>query len=118
MIKTENITIGEKTFIRTYSDSGMMIHGGSPEADYAEALDPIDTGRIYTETTHIIEAVTEDIDELKAKYADLVSKYNSAEAKAERLDRIKARIIELRDKATLPTTKAIYNAILELFNEE
>lgn len=118
MIKTENITIGEKTFIRTYSDSGMMIHGGSPEADYAEALDPAELGRTYTETKHIIEAVTEDIEELKAKYADVVSKYNSAEAKAERLDRIKARIIELRDKATLPTTKAIYNAILELFEED
>ena len=39
-------------------------------------------------------------------------------ARAERLDRIKSRIIELRDKATLPTTKAIYNAILELFEEE
>lgn len=47
-----------------------------------------------------------------------VLKYNSAEARAERLDRIKARIIELRDKATLQTTKAIYNAILQLFDEE
>ena len=39
-------------------------------------------------------------------------------ARAEKLDRIKAKIIELRDKATLPTTKAIYNAILQLFDEE
>ena len=39
-------------------------------------------------------------------------------AQAERLDRIKAKIIELRDKATLPTTKAIYNAILQLFEED
>ena len=39
-------------------------------------------------------------------------------ARAERLDRIKAKIIELRDKATLQTTKAIYNAILALFDEE
>ena len=38
-------------------------------------------------------------------------------ARAERLDRIKSRIIDLRDKATLQTTKAIYNAILELFEE-
>ena len=39
-------------------------------------------------------------------------------ARAERLDRIKARITELRDQATLQTTKAIYNAILELFEED
>lgn len=117
MIRTESITIGEQQFIRTYSDKGMMIHGGSPEADYAEALDLAELGRVYTETTHIIEVITEDIEELKEKYADVVSKYNTAEARAERLDRIKARITDLRDKATLPTTKAIYNAILELFDD-
>ena len=56
MIKTETITIGEKTFIRTYSDKGMMIHGGSPESDYAEALDPAGLGRTYTETDIPIES--------------------------------------------------------------
>lgn len=50
MIKQETITIGEKQFIRTYSDRGMMIHGGSPEGDYSEALDPAELGRTYTET--------------------------------------------------------------------
>lgn len=50
MVKTETITIGQKQFIRTYSDKGMMIHGGSPEADYSEALDPAELGRTYTET--------------------------------------------------------------------
>lgn len=118
MIKTENITISGKTFIRTYSDRGMMIHGGSPVADYAEALDPAELGREYTETTHIIEVITEDIEELKEKYAEVVSEYNSAEARAERLDRIKAKIEQLRDEARLATTKAIYNAILQLFEEE
>ena len=63
MIKTENVTIGGKQFIRTYSDKGMMIHGGSPEADYSEALDPAELGRTYTETTTPIEGETsaEDI---------------------------------------------------------
>lgn len=56
MIITETVTIGEKTFIRTYSDKGMMIHGGSPIADYAEALDPADLGRTYTETDIPIES--------------------------------------------------------------
>ena len=55
MIRTETITISGKTFIRTYSDKGMMIHGGSPEADYAEALDPAELGRTYTETDIPIE---------------------------------------------------------------
>ena len=55
MIKTKTITIGGKTFIRTYSDRGMMIHGGSPIADYAEALDPAALGRTYTETDIPIE---------------------------------------------------------------
>ena len=59
MIKTETITIGGKTFIRTYSDKGMMIHGGSPEADYAEALDPAELGRTYTETDIPIEGETD-----------------------------------------------------------
>lgn len=41
--------IGE-TMIRTYSNKGVMIHGGFPEADYSEAIDPISAGRTYTET--------------------------------------------------------------------
>lgn len=64
------------------------------------------------------ERITSDVDNLRELYATLKDKYNIAEARAERLERIKNRIIELRDKATLPTTKAIYNAILELFGEE
>lgn len=64
MIKTETITIGEKTFIRTYSDKGMMIHGGMPEADYAEALDPAELGRTYTETDIPIEEGESDAEEI------------------------------------------------------
>ena len=46
MIKTEIIG----NLIKTYSDLGMKIHGGMPEADYDEAYDPIDMGRTYIET--------------------------------------------------------------------
>lgn len=46
MIKTEIIG----NLIKTYSDIGMKIHGGVPEADYDETYDPIDSGRTYTET--------------------------------------------------------------------
>lgn len=50
-------------FIRTYSDSGMYIHGGYPEADYAEAIDPASMGRMYTETDRPIEDEPIDADE-------------------------------------------------------
>lgn len=55
MIKTETVTIGTTEFIHTYSDAGMMIHGGVPEADYSEAFDPADSGRTYTETDIPVE---------------------------------------------------------------
>lgn len=41
--------------VRTYSDAGFLIHGGFPEGDYAEAIDPIDMHREYTETDIPIE---------------------------------------------------------------
>lgn len=59
MIKTETITINDKQYTRTYSDAGMMIHGGSPEADYDEAIDPAELGRVYTETDIPIEGESE-----------------------------------------------------------
>ena len=55
MIVTENFEINGRQFIRTYSDSGMKIHGGSPEGDYDSADDPAELGRTYTETDIPIE---------------------------------------------------------------
>lgn len=55
MIKTEHITISGHDFVRSYSDSGFYIHGGMPEGDYAEAIDPAELGRTYTETNIPIE---------------------------------------------------------------
>ena len=72
MIKTETVTIGEKQFIRTYSDRGMKIHGGFPEADYDEAFDPIDSGRTYTETDIPIEGDPEDAEALLAMLEDVL----------------------------------------------
>ena len=42
--------------IRTYSDRGVMIHGGSPQANYVKVIDPINAGRTYTETNIPIPA--------------------------------------------------------------
>lgn len=50
-------------YIRTYSDQGVYIHGGFPEADYAEAIDPASTGRTYTETAIPIEDEPIDAEE-------------------------------------------------------
>lgn len=51
MIKTETVN----NLIHTWSDLGMKIHGGFPEADYDEAYDPIELGRTYVETNIPIE---------------------------------------------------------------
>ena len=65
MIITETFInpLDGRELIRTYSDRGMMIHGGFPEADYAEAVDPVGAGRTYTETDIPIEeeATAEEI---------------------------------------------------------
>ena len=44
------IRIIEDDVIRTYSDRGVYIHGGCPEGDYEEAIDPVSTNRVYVET--------------------------------------------------------------------
>lgn len=51
-----------ETLVRTYSDRNVYIHGGFPEADYAEAIDPISLNRTYVETDIPIpvEATEED----------------------------------------------------------
>lgn len=53
--------IVDNDFIRTYSDRGVLIHGGFPEGDYTEAIDPISLGRIYVETNIPIEQEEENI---------------------------------------------------------
>lgn len=60
MIKTEI----RGNFVYTYSDLGMKIHGGMPEADYDEAYDPVDLGRIYTETDIPIDSEDADAEEI------------------------------------------------------
>ena len=59
MIITEII---DNKFTRTYSDIGVYIHGGFPEGDYVEAVDPISENRTYVETNIPIEEIEEDID--------------------------------------------------------
>ena len=60
MIKTETITINGHELVRTYSDANMMIQQDGTSVIYAEAIDPVDSGRTYTETETPIEQTEED----------------------------------------------------------
>lgn len=72
MIKQENIG---NNLVKTYSDAGFVIHGGFPEADRIEAIDPIDAGRTYTETNIPIPQPEDDseaeISDYQAALAEL-----------------------------------------------
>ena len=50
MIKTEIRAINGRELMYTYSDEGYMLIQDGTGYTYAEAYDPIDSGRTYTET--------------------------------------------------------------------
>ena len=54
MIQTEIIDINGRQLTRTYSDSGFHIQRDG--VMYSEAVDPLDSGRTYTETDVPIES--------------------------------------------------------------
>ena len=64
MIITENVTIRNRDFIRTYSDEGRYVVRDG--VSYSEAIDPIGTGRVYTEG-EIMPEETTDMTEVEAK---------------------------------------------------
>ena len=72
MIKTENITINGKGYVRTYSDSNMQISRDDTGAMFYEAVDPVDTGRTYTETDVPIAEYYTDETEAKARAYDIL----------------------------------------------
>lgn len=55
--------------------------------------------------------------ELSEQYQAAIQRATSAEARAARADALKTWLEEQRDKAALPTTKAIYQAILNKLEE-
>ena len=65
MIVTEQLTINDRQFTKTYSDSGFMVERDG--AQYSEAIDPAEFGRTYTETDIPIEG--EPISETEKKAA-------------------------------------------------
>ena len=60
MIKTETITINGLALVRTYSDANRMIRQDSTGNIYSEAVDPVGSGRTYTETDTPIEQTEDD----------------------------------------------------------
>ena len=60
MIVQENFTLNGRAFVRTVSDSGRYVVRDGVE--YAEACDPAEFGRTYTEG----ELMPDDIDEAEA----------------------------------------------------
>ena len=64
MIVKENIEIGGRAFVKTYSDKGFYAERDGVR--YSEAIDPADIPREYTETDEPISP-TEEPDETKLK---------------------------------------------------
>jgi hypothetical protein len=61
MIVKTTKEINDIEYDYTYSDAGMMIARNG--ARYSEAIDPLNSGRVYTETDEPIATVTEEATE-------------------------------------------------------
>lgn len=71
MIQTESITINGRPLTRTYSDGGYYIQRDGVR--YAKAIDPLDSGRTYTETDVPIAGTTMTETEEKAEAYDILT---------------------------------------------
>ena len=78
MIVTEQLTIREKTFTKTVSDSGFYIERDGVQ--YSEAIDPSEFGRTYTETDIPVEAeATTETEQKAAAFDYLTGRSESSE---------------------------------------
>lgn len=71
MIVKTTKTINDIEYDYTYSDAGMMIERNG--ARYSEAVDPLNSGRKYTETDEPIATVTEEATE--ADYQNALAEF-------------------------------------------
>ena len=71
----------------------------------------------YTVATNDLAAAIRDRDWYHAEYDRQAAAAAAAEARAARLDALRAWLVECRDAATLPTTKALYQAIIDRIDE-
>ena len=78
MIKTEQLTINEKQFTKTYSSSGFMVERDGVR--YSEAIDPSEFSRTYTETDIPVEAeATTETEQKAAAFGYLTGRSESSE---------------------------------------
>lgn len=49
MIRQEQLSIGGREFVRTYSDAGRYVVSDETGVEYTEAYDPAELGRTYHE---------------------------------------------------------------------
>ena len=63
--------------------------------------------------------MTKELKEALDRELDIATNaFASAEARAERLDRLRDYLVEQKDKAILPSTKAIYQALIDRIDGE
>ena len=60
-IISETVTLNDRKFTKTYSNSGFYIERNN--MFYTEAIDPLGSGREYTETDRLIETDEQSVDE-------------------------------------------------------
>lgn len=78
MIKTEQLTINNKQFTKTYSDAGFMVERDGVQ--YSKAIDPSEFGRTYTETDIPVEAeATTETEQKAAAFNCLTGRSESSE---------------------------------------
>lgn len=76
MIISETVKIDDKSYTKTYSDAGFYIERAG--VHYAEAIDPLGSGREYTETDILIDTESETTEEKLKKISAKTDK-NSAD---------------------------------------
>ena len=71
MVITETITLNGIEYIRNYSDTGHYIERDGVK--YGEAIDPVGTDRVYTETDELIETTTDTDEATEQDYLEALS---------------------------------------------
>lgn len=76
MIISETIKLNDTNFTKTYSDAGFYIERNG--VNYVEAIDPLGSGREYTETDTLIETESATTEEQLRQVTEKTAK-NSAD---------------------------------------
>ena len=76
MINSETIKLNDTNFTKTYSDAGFYIERNG--IHYVEAIDPLGSGREYTETDILIETESATTEEQLRQVTEKTAK-NSAD---------------------------------------